>query len=291
MTAAIRVEGLVVRFGAVTAVDDLALEVHEGEVLGFLGPNGAGKTTTLRTLLDLERPARGRALVFGQEVRSGGGALRARIGYLPGDRVYFPWLTGRETLDLFARLHGGRQSARDAVLARLGFPQEALDRGVGTYSTGMRTMLGIAVALQHEPELAILDEPTSGLDPMVRDAFLELVRALRARGATVLLSSHVLAEVEACADRVALIHRGRLLLVAAVAELRRTRPRHVVLRFEDGREERRTHAGSPAELLAGLPRDGLVDLEIRPTGLDEIVRATLRGEAASGDGARGEAQP
>jgi len=275
---AIRVEGLSRDFGSVRALDDLSLEVKAGTIFGFLGPNGAGKTTTLRTLVDLQRASAGEARVLGREVRAGGGALRRSIGYLQGDLALFPALRGTETLDLFARLQGRSPAARDEVLDRLGFPRAALSRRVRTYSTGMRQMIGIAAAFQHEPDVLILDEPTSGLDPMVRDAFLALVREAPARGATVLLSSHVLAEVEACADRVGFIHRGRLRLVETLEEMRRSRPRRVTLRYADGREERTLHVGDPATLLSEIDRGGLIDVEIRPVGLDEVVKDVIERE-------------
>ncbi len=278
MDTVIQVRGLTVRFGSVTAVNGLDLDVVRGEVFGFLGPNGAGKTTTLRALLDLQRPDHGEVRLLGREVRAGGGALRRSVGYLPGDLALFPSLRGAATLDLFTRLQGRPPVARDHVLDRLGFPRAALRRRLRTFSTGMRQMIGIAAAFQHEPEVLVLDEPTSGLDPVVRDAFLDLVRELPRRGATVILSSHVLAEVEACANRVALIVRGQLRFVETLEEMRRNRPRRVVLRYEDGRVERHEHVGPPGAFLAGLDTDGLEDVEIRPAGLDEVVRAALRTE-------------
>lgn len=284
MEPAIRIRDLTVRYGGFTAVDGLCLTVARGEVLGFLGPNGAGKSSTIRTLLDLHRPTGGEVHVLGLPVRGGAGELRRRMGFLPGDFAPFPWLTGRETLDLFARLTGREPVLRDDVLRRLGLPTEALGRKVGTYSTGMRQMIGITAAFQHDPEVLVLDEPTTGLDPVVRDAFLELVREAPARGATVLLSSHVLAEVEACAHRVALIDRGRLLLVDDLATLRRDLPRQVEVVSADGTTDRFTHRGPPGELLAELAaRDGVVDVVVRPSGLADVVRDVLRRQAPTGE--------
>ncbi len=268
-----------VRYGGVTAVDRLDLDVAAGEVLGFLGPNGAGKTSTIRTLLDLQRPTSGSVTVLGETPRDGRGALRRRIGYLPGDLALFPDLRGNETLDLFARLQGRDPVARDAVLGDLGFPTAALRRRVRTYSTGMRQMIGLTVALQHDPELLVLDEPTSGLDPVVRDSFLRIIRKAPARGCTVLLSSHVLAEVEACASRVALIHEGRLLLVSTLEEIRLNWPRQIVVHRPDGSVERSTHRGPVRELLARLAEQeaagAIADLEIRPAALEDVVREVL----------------
>ncbi len=269
---------MTVRFGPVTAVSNLDLEVQTGEVFGFLGPNGAGKTTTIRSLLDLLRPQTGRVEVLGVEVRAGGGALRSRIGYLPGDLALFPFLTGRQTLVLFEQLNKRADVLRDHVLETLGFPRDALDRKVRTYSTGMRQMLGVTCAMQHDPELLVLDEPTTGLDPLVRTALLGLLREHAAKGRTVFLSSHVLAEVEDSADRVGLIHRGVLHLVENISTLRERLPRQVVLRHLDGRKEAFSHTGSPRELIDRLNPDMLSDLEIRPADLGAVFRFVVHGE-------------
>lgn len=271
---AIRIEGLTVRYGAMTAVEALDLTVPAGEVFGFVGPNGAGKSSTIRSLLDLQRPAAGRVTVLGYAVRDGGPALRARCGYLPGDLALFPFLTGTQTIDFFAGLYQQPPVDREAVLDRLGFTRAALGRKVGTYSTGMRQQIGITCAFQHQPELLILDEPTTGLDPLVREAFLGLVRDAAVAGRTVLLSSHVLDEIEDCAHRIGLIHRGVLRQVDTIAGLRERLPKTVVLRWRDGRVETRAHHGSAEELLATLDADraGLLDLEIRPADLREVFR-------------------
>jgi ABC-2 type transport system ATP-binding protein len=276
---AIETCALTVSYGGGAGVFDVDLAVRRGEVFGFLGPNGAGKTTTIRMLLDLLRPDRGEARVLGEPVHEGGGELRRRIGYLPGDLALFGSLGGDAMLKLFARLAGRPPTRRDEVLERLGFPRHALARKVKTYSTGMRQMLGVALALQHDPELLILDEPTSGLDPLVRDSVLSLLSECRARGQTVFLSSHVLVEVERCADRVGIIHRGRLHEVARVDELQRARQRVVTLRWRDGRSESFESEEPPRELLERVAAraDGeLLDVEIRPLGLDAIFKRIVR---------------
>jgi ABC-2 type transport system ATP-binding protein len=277
---AIRCEGLTRYHGATPGVVDLDLEVPRGEVFGFLGPNGAGKTTTIRLLLDLLRPDRGRAVVLGSEVRAGGPALRARIGYLPGDLALFPRSTGREILDFFARLQWRAPVLRDGVLAALGFPESALDRRSRTYSTGMRQMIGIAIAFQHAPELLVLDEPTTGLDPLVRDAFLGLVADARARGATVFLSSHVLAEVDRVADRVGLVAGARLRLVEAVSEVRRKWPRRVWVRSRDGVEHAFDSDEPVAALLGRISALDPEDVEVRRAGLDSVFRSVVGEDGA-----------
>jgi ABC-2 type transport system ATP-binding protein len=273
--AAIRCRGLTALHAPGAGVDRLDLEVRRGEVFGFLGPNGAGKSTTIRLLLDLLRPASGTAEILGIEVRRGGPELRRRLGYLPGDLALFPGATGAEVLALFADLHGGRAPLREDVLARLGFPAAALRRAVRTYSTGMRQMIGLAVALQHEPEVLVLDEPTTGLDPVVRDAFVGLVRDARTRGRTVFLSSHVLEEVERTADRVGLIATSRLRLVASLEELRARAPRVVSVVRRDGSLERFEHSGPVAPLLHALAAEAPHDVRIEPASLDAVFRAAL----------------
>ena len=291
MTLAIETQGLWVRFGPVVAVEALDLSVESGEVFGFLGPNGAGKTTTIRVLLDLLRPDEGNARLLGTDVVKGGGELRSRVGFLPGDLALFPDVTGDETLDLLARLQARPATRRHEVLERLGFGADALHRKVATYSTGMRQKIGIASAFQHDPELLILDEPTTGLDPLVRDRFLELVRARAAEGRTVVLSSHVLDEVERCADRVGLLHEGRLHLVESVAALRAHRPRRVRLRYADGRRESFTTTDPAHAVLDWIPREGLADVEIRPASLDEVFRGIVDGDGRDEGGEDPETAP
>ncbi|HVL06059.1 MAG TPA: ABC transporter ATP-binding protein [Acidimicrobiales bacterium] len=216
--AAVRTEGLTKDFGAVRAVDDVNLIIDRGEVFGYLGPNGAGKTTTVRLLLDFLRPTAGRAVVLG-----GSGAdpdVRRRIGYLPGDLRLDPDYTATDVIELFGSLRGGVDRRWvDTLLERFGLDP---GRPVGELSTGNRRKVGVVQAFMSRPELLLLDEPTSGLDPLLQHQFNALVREVVAEGATVLLSSHVLPEVEALADRVGIVRKGRLVAVAGVEELRRT---------------------------------------------------------------------
>ena len=216
MTAAVRTEGLTKHFGVVKAVDDVDLVIERGEVFGYLGPNGAGKTTTLRLLLDFLRPTAGRAVVLGGS--GGDPEIRRRIGYLPGDLRLDDDYTARDVIELFGRLRGGvDQRWVDALIERFGLDPS---RPVGELSTGNRRKVGVVQAFMSRPELLLLDEPTSGLDPLLQHEFNALVREVVAEGATVLLSSHVLPEVEILADRVGIVRRGRLVAVAGVEELR-----------------------------------------------------------------------
>jgi ABC-2 type transport system ATP-binding protein len=223
----IRTRGLGKRYGRVQALDDLSLDVEQGEVFGFLGPNGAGKTTTIRLLLGLIRPTAGEAAVLGQAVSSRVVAWRAEVGFLPGDMSFWPRLSGLETLDFLAALAGRPPARRGALLDRLALAAPELARPVRTYSDGMKQKLGLVQALQCAPRLALLDEPTKGLDPLVQQAFYEIVADLRAGGATVFLSSHVLSEVERVCDRVGMLRAGRLVSVGDVEALRRAERRRV----------------------------------------------------------------
>ncbi len=217
--AAIETEGLTKRFGRVEAVAGLTMTVGRGEVFGFLGPNGAGKTTVVKLLLGLARPTSGQATVLG--ARIGDRAARHEVGYLPELFRYQPWLTAREVLGLHGRLRGGERPDDRAVAAGLdqvGLRARADDR-VGTFSKGMQQRLGLAVALLGDPALVVLDEPTSALDPTGRADVREIIRAVRDRGATVFLNSHLLTEVERVADRLAVVARGRVIATGTLDEL------------------------------------------------------------------------
>ncbi len=219
---AIVTDGLTRRYaGGVLALDSLALAVPTGSVFGLLGPNGAGKTTTLRLLAGLTRPTAGSATVAGIPVAADPLGVRRQLGYLEQDPRAYGWMTGREQLAMLGRLHGldgsTLASAIDVALARVDLAGAA-DRRAGTYSGGMRQRLGIAGALVHRPSVVILDEPASALDPEGRRDVLELIASLRGE-ATVLFSTHVLADVERICDRVAILDHGRLIVEGDLAEL------------------------------------------------------------------------
>ncbi len=227
----VRAQDLVKVYASGTrALDGLDLEVRRGEVFGFLGPNGAGKSTTIRVLLDLLRPTSGTVEVLGRTPRAGAAALRSRIGYLPGDlKVASAHRTAGGLLAHLARLRGGAGAERIPALAeRFGL---ALDREMRHLSKGNRQKVGVVQAFMHSPDLLILDEPTSGLDPLLQHEFLALVRESAAAGATVLMSSHVLSEVETVAERVGIINRGRMVDASDMATLRRRAGQRVRLVF------------------------------------------------------------
>ncbi|MGY1898988.1 ABC transporter ATP-binding protein [Nocardia gipuzkoensis] len=209
--------GLTKRYGEHTAVDGVSMSVAAGEIYGFLGPNGAGKTTTLRMLAGLIRPSRGTATIAGH--RPGDPAVVRRIGVLIEGPGFYPYLSGRDNLRVLARYRGlGRPEVEEA-LARVGLVRRADDK-FRTYSLGMKQRLGVGAALLGSPDLLILDEPTNGLDPAGMAEMRELITALSAEGHTVLLSSHLLGEVQEICDRVGVISQGRLLTQATVAQLR-----------------------------------------------------------------------
>ncbi|CAN5663670.1 ABC transporter ATP-binding protein [soil metagenome] len=276
MNDVIRTEGLTKLYGQRRGLDGLDLEVREGEVFGFLGPNGAGKTTTIRLLLDLIRPTSGRAHVLGQDPRSGGTALRGRIGYLGGDFLVEGSQTAGELLAFLGNLRGGIERARIEQLAeRLDL---ALNVRIRSLSKGNRQKVGIVQAFMHQPELLILDEPTAGLDPLIQQTFLELVHEARSNGQTVFMSSHILSEVEQSADRVGIVREGRMVAVEGFQTLRARAVRRVVIVFDEP---------VPAEAFAGVP--GIADLAIEDLTLrclmtgraDALVKAAARFGVAS----------
>ncbi|MET8758595.1 ABC transporter ATP-binding protein [Lentzea sp. NPDC004782] len=218
MTSAISVSGLVKTFGPTRALDDLDLDVQTGEVHGFLGPNGAGKSTTIRILLGLLRADSGTARLLGGDPWKDTAALHRRLAYVPGDVNLWPNLTGGEVIDLLGRLRGGLNfKRREELLERFELDPRKKGR---TYSKGNRQKVALVAALSSDVELLILDEPTSGLDPLMEAVFQSCINDERERGRTVLLSSHILAEVEALCDRVSIIRNGHCVETGTLADLR-----------------------------------------------------------------------
>jgi ABC-2 type transport system ATP-binding protein len=211
--AAISTSGLTKHYGAVAALDDVTLNVPRGMIYGFLGPNGAGKTTTIKLLLGFVRPTRGSAAIFGHDTTQDGVAARARIGFLVQPDQLYPDMAGDELLDA------------------LDLSQRDLRRKLGSYSKGMRQKLALIAALQHDPDLLILDEPTDGLDPLIQRNFEEVLRALRARGRTIFMSSHDLSEIERTCELVAVVRGGRLVAEETVEGLKRLHRRRATIAF------------------------------------------------------------
>ncbi len=232
---AVSIRGITKQYGSLKAVDNLSLEVAQGEILGFLGLNGAGKTTTIRILLDLLRPTAGKAFIFEHDCQTDGLQARSNIGYLPGEMGLYSDLTGREVLDLLAGLN--RQPVdkkhRGELQERLDLPDGVLQRRLREYSTGMKRKLGIIQAFQADPLLLILDEPTEGLDPLMQESFYALLADVKRRGRTVFMSSHVLSEVDRVCDRIALLRKGELVLLSTLEESRKLATRRVRVFFTE----------------------------------------------------------
>ena len=271
---------------ALVALDDLAIDVREGEIFGFLGPNGAGKSTTIRLLLGYLHATAGSATVLGFDTERNSVEIRRRVGYLPGGIALYDSLTGERQLDYLGGLSGRPPVRRAELLDRLELSHATLRRPVRDYSRGMRQKIGIIQALQHDPQLAILDEPTEGLDPLMQRAFYEILDDLHAAGRTIFFSSHVLSEVERVCDRVAIIRDGRLVALEEVASLLARRKRLVEMRLggpaprlegvagvssvaqTDGRLTCSLE-GDVAPFLAAIAGAPITDLTIEPAHLEE----------------------
>lgn len=297
----ISVHRLSKRYGSLTAVNRLTLDVFPGEIFGFLGLNGAGKTTTIRILLDLLRPTSGSATVLGHDCQVDGLKVRNQVGYLPGELGLYRDMTGLDLLDLLARV-GGRtvdQQERRRLLERMELPAADLRRKLREYSTGMKRKLGIIQAFEGDPSLLILDEPTEGLDPIMQETFYEMAFAAKRQGRTIFMSSHVLSEVEKVCDRIGVIAKGELVLLSPVEEVRKLVARRVRVTFRqdvsldsgaplDGYEvvERSPRLwdlrvlgelGGLVEAMAGLP---VKDLEVEEPHLEDVLIKYYRGGAS-----------
>nr|WSX50681.1 ABC transporter ATP-binding protein [Streptomyces sp. NBC_00974] len=275
MTKAISVAGLHKAFGRTHALDGLDLSVATGEVHGFLGPNGAGKSTAIRVLLGLLRADSGTAELLGGDPWADAVELHRRVAYVPGDVTLWRNLSGGEVIDLYGRLRGGRRgidrARRDALIER--FELDPTKKG-RTYSKGNRQKVALVAAFASDVELLILDEPTSGLDPLMEEVFQGCVAEARAAGRTLLLSSHILSEVEALCDRVSIVRKGRTVETGSLAELRHLTRTSISAEL----------AGPPGGL-ADLP--GVHDVEVRGGKVrlqadTDKLDAVLRSLAASG---------
>lgn len=220
MVETVQVSNVAKSYGAVQAVREISCVFREGETIALVGHNGAGKTTLIKLMLGLVKPTAGTVRVLGEDPAAGQFEARRRLGYLPENVSFNMALTGRETLAFYARLKRVPVETTGALLERVGLGGAA-DRRVGTYSKGMRQRLGLSQALLGQPRVLLLDEPTTGLDPALRRSFYDIVAELRAGGATVLLSSHALTELEGRADRVVIVDRGVKIADGTLDDLRR----------------------------------------------------------------------
>jgi ABC-2 type transport system ATP-binding protein len=266
----IETSGLTMYYGRHRGIVDVNLAVHQGEVFGFLGPNGAGKTTTQRILLDVIRPTRGQARIFGLDCQKEGVAIRQRTGYLPGELSLYPTMTGKQFLDLMNSLHGknGDTAYRQALCQRLNLDTS---RRMREYSRGNKQKIGVIAAFMNKPDLIILDEPTNGLDPLVQQTVLALVREARADGRTVFFSSHILPEVQAVCDRVGIIREGQLVATERVESLTKQQFKRLRLYFDQMPPEN----AFDAEGVEETARDeGMVLLEVRDN-LNEVLTTAV----------------
>lgn len=266
MAPAIVVTGLVKNFGTTRALNGLDLKVETGEVYGFLGPNGSGKTTTIRILLGLLRPDAGSVSLLSGDPWRDAVELHRRLAYVPGEVSLWPNLSGGEVIDLLGRLRGDlNRRRRDELLQRFELDPTKKAR---TYSKGNRQKVGLVAALASDAELLLLDEPTSGLDPLMEAVFQDCIREVKAQGRTVLLSSHILAEVEALCDRLSIIRLGRAEQSGTLQEMRHLTRTSITAELK-----------APADGLDTLPgihgleiRDSQVRFEVDFDHLDSVVR-------------------
>ena len=292
MTAVISTSALTKRYGQTIGLDGLDLEVAEGEVHGFLGPNGAGKTTTIRILLGLIRADAGEVTLFGRDPWTEATDLHRRLAYVPGDVTLWPNLTGGEVIDLLSRLRGGLDVAKkDLLLERFDLDPRKKGR---TYSKGNRQKVALVAALASNVELLILDEPTAGLDPLMEAEFRACINEDRSDGRTVLLASHILAEVEALCDRVSIVRAGRTVESGTLTDLRhltRTTISAQVnsdpsglrqlqgvhdLSINDHRVDLEVDTDRIGEVLSHLTELGVVSIASHPPTLEELFMRHYR---------------
>jgi len=295
-STAIRTEGLTKRYGAVTALSDLNLEIGEGQVVGYLGPNGAGKTTTIRLLLGLIQPTAGRGEIFGLDCRRRAVEAHRRLAYVAGEASLWPSLTGAETLHLLGQVQGRVDDAyRQELITRFDLDPS---KKVRAYSKGNRQKVVLIAALMGRPDLLVLDEPTSGLDPIMEQAFRHCIHEAKERGQTVFLSSHILSEVEALCDQVGILRDGRLVEMGSLADMRHLSALTVQASFEgavpdlsgipgvssvhaDGRVVHCHVRGSVAPLLTVLAASGVSQMLSREPSLEELFFAIYGGDSAT----------
>jgi ABC-2 type transport system ATP-binding protein len=294
--APVETEGLTKQFGSFTALDELTIRVEPGEVYGFLGPNGAGKSTTIRAVLGLARPTSGTARVYGFDSWTQRNEAHQHLAFVPAEFAPWPTLRGGEMLDLLGRVHGGYDEALREQLCKQ-FDFDPTKRG-REYSRGNRQKIAIIAAFMVRPELLVLDEPTSGLDPLMEIEFRSCVTEARANGQTVFLSSHILSEVEAVCDRVAILRRGRLIEVGTLDDLRDLNTQEVEIEFAaapvpdlsrvsgvsevraDGSRVTLRLKGAPNDLVRALAAHDIIDLDIREPSLEELFLTYYGDEAA-----------
>jgi ABC-2 type transport system ATP-binding protein len=302
-TPAIVLRDVTKRFGQLTAVANLSLAVAPGKILGFLGPNGAGKTTTIRILTGFMKPTSGSVYLLGNDMAEPGPSLegRRRLGFVPEVAGLDAGASGRWLLNHLAQMQGRSPVDRDALIGALALSSRDLGRPMGRLSRGTRQKINIIQGLQHRPDILVLDEPTEGLDPLAKRSLFRILNDARGRGVTIFFSSHILSEVEALCDEVALIRQGRLVAVDDIDTLRATMQRRVTLQLADGTAARArletlptvsqlswrdgrwqfyvAEFGPLLQLLAELP---VHDVTIEPPSLEDIFMQHYEVEAKTG---------
>lgn len=284
MEPIIALRGVTKRFGGVAAVDDISVDVAPGRCFAWIGPNGCGKTTLIRMMLGLARPSAGEILVRGFRIPRQSRDALSRVGAIVEEPRFYPYLSGRENLKLWAAHYDSSATGRiDAELDRVGLT-EAANKKVDAYSLGMRQRLGVARAMLNDPELLLLDEPTNGLDPAGLVEFRQMVRGLVAEGRTVFISSHILGEVERMADDVAIIQRGRMITSGSIADLTKgVGGGAIVVRVDDAAAAERAVIDLPFVQRVEPEDAGRVRIVASHSGDDEL-RATAERLVARGVG-------
>jgi Cu-processing system ATP-binding protein len=280
--ATVEIKHVSKRYGKIEAVRDVSFDLASGEITALVGHNGAGKTTLLKLMLGLAHPSVGTIRVLGDDPAAGEFAARSKVGFLPENVSFNAALTGREILSFYARLKGQPVAKALGLLDRVGLGS-ASARRVATYSKGMRQRLGLAQALIGEPQVLLLDEPTTGLDPALRLSFYEIVQALRDRGATVVLSSHALAELGERADRVVIMSDGVMVAHGSIDELRRIArlPAKIRLTISDSPENVRNWLGTPEKWRQ--VNGHMVEIEAPPERKIELLRRATDVDAPVND--------
>lgn len=262
----LKTAGLTKKFGDFAALDGVDIEVGKGEVYGFIGPNGSGKSTTIRVLLGILKATEGHATIFGKDVWKDAVEIHKRVAYVPGDVNLWPKLTGGEVIDLFIKLRGGNNtSRREELIRRFDLDPSKKCR---TYSKGNRQKVALVAALSSDADLYILDEPTSGLDPLMERVFQECVREAKAEGKSILLSSHILSEVEQLCDKVAIIRQGKIIETGTLKELRHLTGTMLLVETKEpmpGLAEVKGVRGI-------VQKDGALSFQVDQEELDHVVR-------------------
>ncbi|MCS7050834.1 MAG: ABC transporter ATP-binding protein [Thermomicrobium sp.] len=276
--AVLQVEGLTKRFGDRLAVDGLTFSLAPGELVALLGPNGAGKTTTMALLTGLIRPTAGRIVLFGRPLESDRAVLR-RVGLMPEVPAFYPYLNARQNLQVMARVYGTDRQQIDALLEAVGLAEHAA-RPFRTSSQGMRQMLSLANALLGDPDLLLLDEPTNGLDPYGQQRVHQLLRDLAARGKTVLLSSHLLRDVQQLCQRVLILHRGQLIQDSPIDRILQPGERRVLVRtVADDRAFVLLSGPARPEWIHGVDRrDAYIEVRLPPERVPDLSNLLVRHE-------------